>query len=153
MSNQSYIQLRSLTDQFYNDNQGLEEALDGSNRGKVRGYGIVVIDIKGLTFGIPLRSHLNHKFGFVSERSDEGNKGLDYTKALLIQKDEYIARAYKIPTLEFTHLNDNKEKIQNDFIKFVERYVEAIKKGDQNVLRNYRYSTLKNYHKELGIEE
>ncbi|MGR2384760.1 hypothetical protein ACUX12_25465, partial [Salmonella enterica] len=45
MSKQDYIQLRTLTDQFYADNKGLQEALDGSNDGKVRGYGIVVIDL------------------------------------------------------------------------------------------------------------
>ncbi len=69
MSKQDYIQLRTLTDQFYADNKGLQEALDGSNDGKVRGYGIVVIDLNGLVFGIPLRSHLNHKFD--SFRSDQ----------------------------------------------------------------------------------
>lgn len=153
MSKQDYIQLRTLTDQFYADNKGLQEALDGSNDGKVRGYGIVVIDLNGLVFGIPLRSHLNHKFGFVSERSEGVKKGLDYTKALLIKKEEYVSRAYKIPTPEFTHINDKKEKIQEDFNKFVNRYIEANVKKDENILRNYRYSTLKNYHKELGLED
>lgn len=153
MSKQDYIQLRTLTDQFYADNKGLQEALDGSNDGKVRGYGIVVIDLNGLMFGIPLRSHLNHKFGFVSERSEGVKKGLDYTKALLIQKEEYVSRAYKIPAPEFIHINDNKEKIQEDFNKFVNRYIEAHVKNDENILRNYRYSTLKNYHKELGLED
>ncbi|MCX1288917.1 hypothetical protein JDU19_23870 [Escherichia coli] len=153
MSKQDYIQLRTLTDQFYADNKGLQEALDGSNDGKVRGYGIVVIDLNGLVFGIPLRSHLNHKFGFVSERSEGVKKGLDYTKALLIKKEEYVSRAYKIPTPEFTHINDSKEKIQEDFNKFVNRYIEANVKKDENILRNYRYSTLKNYHKELGLED
>jgi len=153
MSKQDYIQLRTLTDQFYVDNTDLKEALDGSNDGKVRGYGIVVIDLDGLVFGIPLRSHLNHKFGFVSERSEGVKKGLDYTKALLIQKDEYVSRAYKIPASEFIHINDNKDKIQEDFNKFVSRYIEAHNKKDVNILRNYRYSTLKNYHKELGLED
>ena len=153
MSKQDYIQLRSLSDQFYADNKGLQEALDSSNDGKVRGYGIVVVDLNGLMFGIPLRSNLNHKFGFISERSEGTKKGLDYTKALLIQKEEYVSRAYKIPTTEFTHLNDNKEKIQEYFKKFITRYIDAHNKNDTNILRNYRYSTLKNYHKELGIED
>ncbi|PQK37734.1 hypothetical protein C5Y92_28925, partial [Escherichia coli] len=65
----------------------------------------------------------------------------------------YVSRAYKIPTHEFTHINDNKEKIQEDFNKFVNRYIEANVKKDENILRNYRYSTLKNYHKELGLED
>ena len=86
MSKQDYIQLRTLTDQFYADNKGLQEALEGSNDGKVRGYGIVVIDLNGLVFGIPLRSHLNHKFGFVSERSEGVKKGLDYTKASMYRE-------------------------------------------------------------------
>jgi len=153
MSKQDYIKLRTLTDQFYADNKGLQEALDSSNDGKVRGYGIVVIDLKGLMFGIPLRSHLNHKFGFVSQRSEGTTKGLDYTKALLIQKEEYVSRSYKIPVDEFTYINDKKEKIQEEFKKFVTRYTEAHFKKDENILRNYRYSTLKNYHKELGLED
>nr|WP_238828253.1 hypothetical protein [Edwardsiella piscicida]ATV90668.1 hypothetical protein [Edwardsiella piscicida] len=151
MKKQDYIQLRTLSDQFYIDNKGLQEALDGSNDGKVRGYGIVVIDINGLVFGIPLRSNLNHKFGFVSERSGGVKKGLDYTKALLIKKEEYVSRAYKIPAAEFAQINDNKEKIQEDFNKFVNKYIEAHNKNDANILRDYRYSTLKNYHNELGL--
>ncbi len=152
MNETDYIKLRNLTEQFYTDNNDLEEALDGSENGKVRGYGIIVIDINELKFGIPLRSNMNHRFGFIFERSAKGNKGLDYTKALLIKKDEYISRSYKIPSHNFVLLNDNKEKIQSDFSKFVERYVLACNKQDSNILNNYRYSTLKNYHEELGIQ-
>ena len=53
---------------------------------KERGYGILVISINNLRFGIPLRSYMKHRFGFHTVES----KGLDYSKAVLLSKDEYI---------------------------------------------------------------
>ena len=148
------MELRKLSESFYAQNTHLVEVLDKTNNswtgGKTRGYGIVVVEVAGLKFGIPLRSNMNHRFGFITVSSEK--KGLDYTKAVLLSKDEYISDAeFAIPTAEYIAIKDNTDDIAKEFNKFVNKYVRAAKNNDANVLNYYRYSTLKNYHVELGI--
>lgn len=162
--NNDYFPLRQLTDKFYEENNHLERILD-KERGstefldKGRGYGVVVIDLNGLRFGIPLRSTMTHKYGFATEiKRDEVKKktyrkGLDYTKAVILKDDEYITeRSFKIPAEEFDKINDSQEMIKRQFTIFVEKYITAVENNDQNLLsKNYRDSSLINYHEELGI--
>lgn len=162
--NKDYFPLRQLTDKFYEENGHLERILDkekGSTefKDKGRGYGVIVIDFKGLQFGIPLRSNMTHKYGFTTERiRDEVKnktyrKGLDYTKAVILKEDDYVTeRSFKIPAEEFDKINDSKEMIKRQFTNFVKKYVTAVERNDQNLLsKNYRDSSLINYHEELGI--
>lgn len=90
------MRLKKLTESFYRDNTHLIEALDLKDghwvRGKTRGYGIAIITIKGLTFGIPLRSNIKHSGAYITKRAKrefETNKGLDFSKALLLKQDSY----------------------------------------------------------------
>ena len=58
------MELKKLDESFYTDNPVVIQALDFnivnnewmSHDGKVRGHGVVQIDIDGLTFAIPVRS-------------------------------------------------------------------------------------------------
>lgn len=115
---------------------------------KTRGYGIVVCEYNSLKFGIPLRSKITHKFRFITV----DNKGLDFTKAVLLTKDEYISSTpFIIPNEEHTKIIDSSHHIKNKFSKYVENYIKGVSKSDNNILRSYRYSTLQNYHEQLGI--
>ncbi|MDV7431417.1 type III toxin-antitoxin system TenpIN family toxin [Acinetobacter baumannii] len=158
MKSSNKLPLKKLTEEFYNNNPNLVEALDGgwSAAAKVRGYGIVVISINSLTFGIPLRSHVRHKQAFFTDITQDPKgatrKGLDFSKAVLIQEDRYLDTAsFKIPVNEFDRIQDNHQHIVDKFTKYVEKYMRAVSKSDENILRIYSYSTLKNYHKELGL--
>lgn len=66
---------------FYTNNTHLIEALDNFNGNwgseKVRGYGVIVIDLKGLTFAIPLRSNIKHKAAYITVKSF--NTGVKWT--------------------------------------------------------------------------
>ncbi|MDH2528304.1 hypothetical protein QDR63_18775 [Acinetobacter baumannii] len=151
MAKEMFIQ--KLDETFFNENNHLVEVLDkreGKWDGeKERGYGILVIEIKSLRFGIPLRSHMNHKQGFFTK----GTKGLDYSKAVLLAKDEYIsAMPFKIPSDEYVKVKDRSRFIEKKFTKYVEDYIRGVSSNDQNILRPYRFSTLQNYHVELGLE-
>ncbi|WP_024588825.1 hypothetical protein [Aliihoeflea sp. 2WW] len=144
--------LQKLEAVFFDENEHLVEVLDKRagvwDGEKERGYGILVISHNGLRFGIPLRSHIKHKACFITN----GTKGLDYSKSILLVKDEYIsARPFTIPSDEYVRIKDRTLHISTQFEKYVDRYVIGVTKDDQNILRPYRFSTLQNYHAELGI--
>ncbi|MEX6755007.1 type III toxin-antitoxin system TenpIN family toxin [Pseudomonas aeruginosa] len=145
--------IQKLEDAFFNENVHLEEVLDkrhGQWDGeKKRGYGILLIEHNNLRFGIPLRSHISHSACFKTV----GTKGLDFSKAVLLTKDEYISQApFMIPSDEYVKIKDRTHFIQNKFSKYVDKYVLSVKKSDTNALNiNYRFTTLKNYHAELGL--
>lgn len=146
------MDILKLEPTFYAENQHLVEVLDKVGRewasDKERGYGIALVKHENLRFGIPLRSHFSHSFGFKTKESG----GLDYSKAVLLSKDSYISQnPFKIPDDEFRKIKERSHFIETQFNKYVERYIKACGVRDVNILRAYAYSTLQNYHSELGI--
>lgn len=158
------MQLRKLDFSFYKENTHLQQTLDGDGKGKTRGYGILVIEItavEGTTkWGIPLHSNLQNRAGFPLDSFESSGKkfitGLNYSKALLLSKDSYVSNAiYKIPVDQKDKISRSEKEIEKEFKKYVEKYIRAAMKDDNRVLNNreYRFSTLKNYNVELGIEK
>lgn len=153
------MQLKKLDQSFYYAHSHLVEALDNIGgrwiQGKTRGYGIILININSLTFGIPLRSNIMHKSSYPTVgKHGSSHKGLDFTKALLITNTRYIsAELFKIPSAEHNLLKNKEHYITTRFNKYVERYIKAVTATDLNILgsSDYRFTTLKNYHAELGI--
>lgn len=126
--------------------------------GKARGYGLVVIQFKRLTFAIPLRSNIKHRaahFTFSNPvKGQAKNKGLDFSKALLITRHDYVStEPFKVPPQEYRRLRNKTVFITQSFEKYVNRYIKACKSRDAHILHSleYRFTTLKNYHVELGI--
>ncbi|MGP8269254.1 MAG: type III toxin-antitoxin system TenpIN family toxin [Terracidiphilus sp.] len=147
--------IHKLEEVFYKENSHLVEVLDKAPStntwaaGKERGYGIVICEHNGLRFGIPLRSRLHER---ASGYRTVDDKGLDYGKAVLLTKGAYVSSIpFKIPSNEYKILQSKEFIIIQQFSKYIERYIKAHKKPDQNILRKYRFSTLQNYHSELGI--
>jgi protein AbiQ len=149
-----------LSNLFYDENKHLVEVLDKDVRtgewyeNKVRGYGIVLVEILGLKFGIPLRSKIHHNECFKVDKdglTENVKTGLDFSKAILLDKEEYIFNTYKIPLLQLNVLRDKEYIIGTKFKKYVNKYIKAVKKQDEHKLKTYKFSTLQNYHTELNI--
>jgi len=148
------MEIRKLDHSFYTENTHLVQTLD-----KTRGYGIVIISLRGgLKFGIPLRSNLPNAACFVTKteviRDQQQKKGLDYSKAVLITDDTYVSDAiFMIPADEKDAISKKSQEIADDFEKYVEKYIHAVKNSHRYTLgsREYRFTTLQNYHDELGI--
>ena len=123
---------------------------------KNRGYGIVSITIDNLTYAIPLRSNMNHNNGFKTISMRRGKKliwnALDYSKALIVQQDDIESTAFQLRTQEeFNKIQLNKEKIKSEFEEYVSAYLECIKNGTSTTDRRFKFSTLKYFHAELGL--
>lgn len=166
------MDLKKLHSSFYVDNPVLIQALEfdsvrrtwilqnENGEDKVRGHGIVQIQFQGLIFAIPVRSNIKHKECFILEvnrgrdRSVKG-MGLDYSKALLIKdaahvsSDDFVLRSKNAGK----KLVGKEKHIEQQFNQYVEKYVKAVNEGDKNILNSdeYRFTTLVNYHPELGL--
>jgi len=155
------MKLKKLDHAFYANHGHLKEALDNHDgnweKGKTRGYGVVVIQLNQLTFAIPLRTNIKHSAAYITLKSNQPGvkgKGLDFSKALLISDPAYVADVpFKIPPAEFKKLRGKERFITEKFEKYVKHYIEAVQHQDENRLseHEYRFTTLINYHQELGL--
>lgn len=148
------MEIRKLTEAFYVDHMNLDEALDkydcSEGDQKVRGYGIAIAQSCGHRFGIPFRSRISHNHCFKTGQ----HKGLDFSKSVLLTLDEYIStEPFKVPTVDLVAVREKSIFIQRRFNKYVERYIKAHSDAKLSIVeREYRYTTLINYHAELGIK-
>ncbi|KAE9540214.1 hypothetical protein HT662_09170 [Ursidibacter maritimus] len=140
-----------LSDLFYSDYPANEfnQILDPKKNG--RGYyGVTIIELYNLKFAIPLHSNINVKKGYkLREDKDTGQiSGLDFEKAVILRKDEYIGSDYEVkPSKDYSTVNKNKNQINKKFKKYITEYIEAIEKNDQNIIRQrYRNTTLIYFH-------
>ncbi|MBR9906824.1 MAG: hypothetical protein GYB30_02090 [Gammaproteobacteria bacterium] len=160
------MELRKLAPSYYLDNPVVQQALDFDmasnswNMLKVRGHGIVEITFNNLIFAFPVRSHIRHRASFILEvnRKDRHIKGmgLDYSKALLIKHRHHILDEVFLLTSKQAgrKLVNKGAHISNQFNAYVAKYILSFRKRDTHVLNSYeyRYTTLINYHVELGVD-
>lgn len=123
---------------------------------KNRGYGIVSITLDNLIYAIPLRSNMNHNNGFktisVQLRKKLIWNALDYSKALIVQQDDIESTAFQLRKQEeFDKIQLNKEKIKSEFGEYVSAYLECVNKGTSTTDRRFKFTTLKYFHAELGL--
>ncbi|EGR4346554.1 TPA: hypothetical protein I6799_003647 [Vibrio cholerae] len=146
------MELKKLDQSFYVDNPKVEQDLPkveqdldfdsqlGTwNSSKTRGHGIVKITINGLTFAIPVRSYIKHNASYILEvnRQDRTIKGmgLDYSKALLIRDDSHVTDDVFVLRNKKSgkKLIGKEEHITSQFQKYVEKYIDAVKRNDANI--------------------
>lgn len=148
------IKIRTLNPAFHQQFPNLKEILHDKNRG----YGIVTITINNLTFGIPVRTNLKHYHSIVLDtvirRGVTFKRGLDFTKAVIItDSSTQLGTTFHLDDNQLQKLHKDAYKIKTKFNKYVNRYVDAVKNNTVNTLQGsaYKYSTLVNYHNELGV--
>jgi len=114
-----------------------------------RPYVMLLVKIDNLTFAIPIRSHIKHKYGFITNK--ELNAGLDFTKAIVILKPEYISSKERITITkeEMIIISQSKGLIIRNFKTFLHTYKRKIRNNLSETL--LKYSSLQYFHKELGI--
>lgn len=171
------IEFHELTHEFYESHTHLVEALDKNKQTSVfdedkhRGYGVLLTEVEGYKFAIPVRSKMkiNHRSNYTSRTYEEdeidhktgkktGKKikfrhGLDYSKAVIITEDRFISKTpfFLANKDDYVNITQNLEKIIiPQFKKYVQRYIYAVRNDDKNILKKYCFSTLQNYNQQLG---
>lgn len=88
-----------------------------------RPYICLTVEVDGRDYAIPIRHHVSHKYGF----NTIGERGLDYTKAVLIESESYISGdAPIIDTVEWRKIQMNKNLIYTGFSKYLRDYKHAL---------------------------
>lgn len=153
------FQILRLTDEFYKryPNPPYTEIMKKNKRA----YNCILFQTHYNCFiCVPFRTEISHKYAFhfkTSMRSVKHKSGLDYTKIVIIDKNEYIGCVDAvIDQDEFRETIINIERIKFEALKFVEDYIEH-HKGTKKLhakefLRRYNYSPLKYFHKEMDLE-
>ena len=74
------MEFHRLSEAFYTKFGQCDEILTKENRP----YYVLLLELDGLTYAIPLRSHITHSYCFIADNSSNQNSGLDYSKAVVI---------------------------------------------------------------------
>lgn len=155
---ESDYQILKLTEEFYNSYP--DPPYTELMKKDKRAYTCLLFQSHyGYFICVPFRTEINHKYAFhfkKSLRSRMHKSGLDYTKIAIITKGEYIeTKDAVIDRDEFRETISNIKRIKREVLRFVEDYIEH-NKGikvlhAKEYRRRYAYTSLKYFHKELGI--
>ena len=135
-----------LENNFYKDYSTCREILKKTNRP----YAVFLIKLNNLTFAVPVRSHITHKYSIKTI----GNKGLDFSKAVVINDiQRYISKKHAyIDNHEYQIIMEQKWKISKKMEDYINKYKKALKNPSipaNKILCNS--SCLQYFHAELGI--
>lgn len=152
--NKKNYQLNYLSAEFYkkynaNDYPEIENKDN-------RPYMVMLIKVENNTFAIPFRTNVPHNSCYKfkkSTRQTNSVTGLDYTKAVVVNDSKYIGAAAHINDMEYTELSNNAAFIIKQFRKFVSDYI-AYANGKKNyyAVKKFQFTTLKYFHREIGID-
>lgn len=140
-----------LTSDFYTKYSNCSEIEQKQNRP----YSMLLTEIDGVTWAIPLRSNISHNHVVWSDKSNKC--GLDLSKAVVIDNYKYIdttTTAWIRPN-EFNVLKTKGNLVNRKMASYIKKYVKAYKR--QDVDRNKKlckYSTLQYFHKYIkGLDK
>jgi len=122
-----------------------------------RPYYVLLLELDGLTYAIPLRSHIKHPYCFVADSASGQKSGLDYSKAVVITDTvKFIDPApVTIRQHEFNFLKQREYLISKRFSSYVASYKKEVRRRQKNpalpVSALCSYALLKYFHKELCL--
>jgi protein AbiQ len=147
------MEFHRLTSAFYTQFGHYAEILTKEDRP----YYVLVLKTGGVTYAIPLRSHITHRWCFIADNTGGQKSGLDYSKAVVIADTAlYIDPApVTIRRNEFNVLKQREFLIRRQFSSYAASYRKAVLRRMKNPALPEsalcRYSSLKYFHKELGL--
>lgn len=145
--------LNKLSAQFYTDHpEGLFPEFEHKPS---RPYVVLLVKIGENRFALPFRTNIRHNYCYKfsnTGRITDSVTGIDFTKAVIVNNQEYIGIETDIDDKEYIELSRKYYFIIDKFKKYLEGYTNYIKNGgNEFTARKYQFSTLKYYHMELGL--
>ena len=149
------ITLNKLSPQFYADYpfENYPELMSNDSRP----YLVFVIEINNIKFAIPFRTNVRHKYCYKfrnTSRKTDSSTGIDFTKAIVvIDNDSYIGQETFVDDDEYLELSKRFFFIVNKFKSYLDGYYYYARNAfnNESIAKKYIHSTLKYFHRELGI--
>ena len=120
-----------------------------------RPYIVLLIKIENHNFALPLRTNIKHNYCYKfsnSGRETLSSTGIDFTKAIVIDKLEYVEEVASIDDKEYLELSKKYFFIIGKFKKYLNGYIDYMKNGgNEFVVKKYQFCTLKYFNKQLGL--
>lgn len=125
-----------LSEKFYEKYGNCPEIMKKESRP----YACFTVRIDDILFAIPIRHHIRHPYAFMTIE----DRGLDYTKAIIIEDQTYISpNPAIIDTAEWNIIKKNENEIFYGFRKYYRQYCRALKHPDNpRSEKILKYSTL-----------
>jgi protein AbiQ len=148
------MEFHRLSTAFYTQFGQCEEILTKEDRP----YYVLLLEVGNLTYAIPLRSHITHPYCFIADNSSGQNKGLDYSKSVvIIDYEKYVDPApVTIRQYEYNVYKQREYLIRKQFSSYVSLYKKEVLRRLKNpalpVSALCCFSSLKYFHRELGLE-
>ena len=150
-------EIKKLSPSFYSDYPVTvyHEILEKTDRP----YDVIVFETdEDYYVCVPFRTYLNHNQGFhfyPAPLPTGENPGLDYSKMVIIKRDDYIGGPALIDTAQMSCFNANIATIQKEIFEYLEEYINHVNGTKMlhpsKFKRKYQFSSLKYFHTELGI--
>lgn len=119
----------TLSKNFYNCHTNDKEILKKESRP----YTVIIVEVEGLTFAIPFRSHISHKYAYWTDKDNQC--GLDFTKSVVIVPSRDIDKTgVQIRQNEYNAIKGQEYEITKKFKSFLNTYRKAYKR--QYIKRN-----------------
>lgn len=130
-----------LSDDFYNRHATHTEIMQ--KRG--RPYACLAVQIQGVTFAIPMRHHITHSYCYRTI----GDCGLDYTKAVVVEKEDIGQGTPQIAQAEFNIIKKHETVIINGMRKYVALYIKATERRSPFYDGIRKYSALQYFEDKI----
>ncbi len=139
------FKIKYLSEKFYFD-YPIDKFPEFELKGD-RPYVIFVVKIKDHTFGIPFRTNIKHnycyKFKKSGRKTESSSTGLDFTKAVVVDNEEYIGSDALVDKLEFNELSSKIIFVKKKFENYLSNYLKYLSNpDDENIAKKYKYTTL-----------
>lgn len=146
-----------IKEDFFNENSDFVEMLDPFDLSKqtARQYLYINVKYKGNNVLVPLRRNVgnNRKLYYPVPSETRPNAGLDYRKILIVNNEDYIETpsSQRLADSQTKIINDNYSTIEKAVFKYIDGYIKSANKNREHRDYEYSFSTLHNFHEELGI--
>ena len=125
------MEFHRLSAAFYAQFSQCEEILTKQDRP----YYVLILELDGVTYAIPLRSHISHPYCFTADSPNGEKNGLDYSKAVIIASAQYIDPApVTIRQHEYNFLKQREYLIKKQFSSYVASYKKEVRRRQKTSL-------------------
>lgn len=144
------LKLVFLSSAFYADYASCKEI----EKKPLRPHAQVTVDLDGLMFCVPFRSHIAHQYAIMTDKRN--SRGLDFSKAVVITDEAKYIVPDKAPHISEDEFAVVKTISDYEVAKRLKAYIGKYKRAKANptMERNARllkYSTLQYFEKEIGL--